>query len=159
MPSSPPEFFKVFLQKVKICVTFQLLEFILCNRPVTFCVLGVDTSNWIYEVERVIHRLAIKTQSSMDSPVSRPFIWINQRAWFILNNWQKHSSISPSKKLQIWSSGFILGVKYGLFTSALSLLLLVLNLNGLLLVHDIYQFFFGVRYGSFVSRVENGLGK
>ena len=47
MPSSPPEFFKVFLQKVKICVTFHLLEFILCNGPVTFCVLGVDTSNWI----------------------------------------------------------------------------------------------------------------
>ena len=35
MPSSPHEFFKVFLQKVRICVTFHLLKFILCNRPVS----------------------------------------------------------------------------------------------------------------------------
>lgn len=142
MPSSPREFFKVFLQKVNICVTFHLLEFILCNRPVTFCVLGADTSNWIYEVERVIHRLAIKTQSPLDSPVSRPFICINQRAWLhvSLTNRQKHNGISPSDKLQIWFSGFILGVKYSLFTSALFPLLLVLNANGLLLLHDVSVF-------------------
>lgn len=100
----------------------------------------------------------------LDSPVSRPFICMNQhdqRAWLhvSLNYRQKHSSISLSKKLQIWSSGFILGVKYSMFTSALSPLLLVLNANDPLLVHDIYLFFFGVRYGSFVSGVENGLGQ
>ncbi len=98
MPSSPHEFFKVFLQKIRICVTFHLFQFIFCNRPVAFGVLGMDTGEWIHKIYRVIHSLVIETQDPLHSPVSRPFICINQRAWLhvSLNNRQKRSSISPS---------------------------------------------------------------
>ena len=56
MPSSPHEFFKVFLQKVRIGVTFYFFEFRFCNRPVAFRVLGMDTGDWIDKIYRVIHR-------------------------------------------------------------------------------------------------------
>ena len=42
-------------------------------------------------------------------------------------------------------------MKYSLCTSAPSPLLLVLNAYGQLLLHDIFLFYFEVRYGSFVS--------
>ena len=101
LPSSPHKFFKVFLQKGWICVTFHLLEFIFGYRPVTFCVLGMDTGDCIHEVDWVIHRLVIETQGPLHSSVSRPFNCVNQRAWLYLslNNRQKRGSISPSDKL------------------------------------------------------------
>ena len=46
-------------------------------------------------------------------------------------------------------------MKYSLCTSGPSPLLLVLNAYGQLLLHDIFLFYFEVRYGSFVSGEEN----
>ena len=98
MPSSPHEFFKEFLQKVRICVTFNVFQFFFCNRPVAFCMLGMGTGDWIQQIYLLIHCFVTETQDPLHLPVSHRFICINQRAWLhvSLNNRQKCSSISPS---------------------------------------------------------------
>ena len=99
MLSSPHEFLKVTsCRKLGFLLPFIFFNFSLATDQLLSACLGVETGDWIHKNYRVIHRLVIETQDPLHSPVSRPFICINQRAWLhvSLNNRQKRSIISPS---------------------------------------------------------------
>lgn len=48
----------------------------------------MDTGDRVYKVNRVINRSMIETQGPLNSPICRPFISINQRAWLYVS-WAK----------------------------------------------------------------------